>query len=687
MVAPLIPVAGVAVAYGPASDPSYEAVLASPYAMVRLVSAADLSVLVTSVPLVVGAGLLLPDVHRSSPWPGCCPPPASSRSFSRPATGSTPRHAAAAVGVAWVAPCPGRFASATRRRPRARGAGRLCRSPRGCDPRAALPPARLDSVLAPSMTSIAPTETGARPCPHRPCSSAGAGKSYRGTTALAGIDLDLYQGVVGLLGPNGAGKTTLLRMLATVLGADRGSVRILGRDPAVGAQRTDIRRRLGYLPQELGYPRGFTAYGFVDYMAVLKEWDEPATAASRGAPGARTGRPVRPGDQADPRAVRRAAPPGRAGPGAARLSGAARARRADQRARPGAACLAAARARRGRPGRHGRRRHPPDRGRRGTVRARRRSRRRRRALRRSGARPGATAVGRVWLADEADPRARTSWRTGTGRYRNLGRQRAGRTHRGRTVARGRLPAAARSGFQVRRFRHDHARRARRRHAADVPRSGRSPASRPSAMPSTRCSSSAPFCATMFSAGEYGPEELDYHVIPSFFIGVLGIVVAARLTASTERSAQLVDAAPVRRPRGPRRCAWPAPSLRSPVSPSSLMHRLFVIAANRSRRCCTAPTDRLDRFVISVIVPVIACAGGPLLGVAVGRWLRFPGAALLAVIAVLFWSNITAYGPAQMRRCCRAAWTARRCSPGCCTWSRRTPRSSAATVTASTPPRS
>ncbi len=100
-------------------------------------------------------------------------------------------------------------------------------------------------------------------------------KSFKGTAALDGVTMDLQQGVVGLLGPNGAGKTTLLRILATVLGADTGSVRILGHDPAQGAQRTDIRRRLGYLPQELGYPRGFTAYGFVDYMAVLKEWDEP----------------------------------------------------------------------------------------------------------------------------------------------------------------------------------------------------------------------------------------------------------------------------------------------------------------------------------------------------------------------------------------------------------------------------
>ena len=60
VVAPLIPVAGVAAAYGPASDPSYEAVLASPYNMFRLVLLRTASVLVTSVPFAVVAGLLLP---------------------------------------------------------------------------------------------------------------------------------------------------------------------------------------------------------------------------------------------------------------------------------------------------------------------------------------------------------------------------------------------------------------------------------------------------------------------------------------------------------------------------------------------------------------------------------------------------------------------------------------------------
>jgi ABC-2 type transport system ATP-binding protein len=99
----------------------------------------------------------------------------------------------------------------------------------------------------------------------------GATKSFGRTKALAGVDLDAGPGVTGLLGPNGAGKTTLLRMIATVLAPDRGTVTLLGRDPSRPEDRARIRERLGYLPQDPGFHRGFTVFEFVDYVAILKE--------------------------------------------------------------------------------------------------------------------------------------------------------------------------------------------------------------------------------------------------------------------------------------------------------------------------------------------------------------------------------------------------------------------------------
>jgi len=91
------------------------------------------------------------------------------------------------------------------------------------------------------------------------------------TRALDGVSFDLVPGVTGLLGPNGAGKTTLLRVLATVSAPDAGSVLTLGLDPRRTDQRLDLRGRLGYLPQEPGFHARFTAFEFVDYVAILKE--------------------------------------------------------------------------------------------------------------------------------------------------------------------------------------------------------------------------------------------------------------------------------------------------------------------------------------------------------------------------------------------------------------------------------
>jgi len=100
---------------------------------------------------------------------------------------------------------------------------------------------------------------------------AGVNKRYGRQPVLDGVSLDAGPGVLGLLGPNGAGKTTLLRILATVTAPDAGHVELLGHDAGRPAARIEIRRRLGYVPQETGFPSGFTAFEYVDYVAILKE--------------------------------------------------------------------------------------------------------------------------------------------------------------------------------------------------------------------------------------------------------------------------------------------------------------------------------------------------------------------------------------------------------------------------------
>ena len=99
----------------------------------------------------------------------------------------------------------------------------------------------------------------------------GLTRRFGRTMAVAGVDLQAGPGVFGLLGPNGAGKTSLLRMMGTAIRPTSGTLRLLGRDPGSCGPRREIRRRLGYLPQNFGYYPGFTVAEYVEYFALLKE--------------------------------------------------------------------------------------------------------------------------------------------------------------------------------------------------------------------------------------------------------------------------------------------------------------------------------------------------------------------------------------------------------------------------------
>jgi ABC-2 type transport system ATP-binding protein len=94
-------------------------------------------------------------------------------------------------------------------------------------------------------------------------------KTYpNGVKALDNVSLTIPCGMYGLLGPNGAGKSTLMRTLATLQEPDSGTAS-LG-DIDVLRQKEEVRRRLGYLPQDFGvYPR-ISAQDMLDHIALLK---------------------------------------------------------------------------------------------------------------------------------------------------------------------------------------------------------------------------------------------------------------------------------------------------------------------------------------------------------------------------------------------------------------------------------
>src|SRR3954463_5185194 len=94
-------------------------------------------------------------------------------------------------------------------------------------------------------------------------------KRFRaGNFGVRDLSFEAKSGVIGLLGPNGAGKTTLMQMIATITRPTSGRILFHGTD--IAKRPNELRRRLGYLPQDFGVYDNLTALEFLRYFAALK---------------------------------------------------------------------------------------------------------------------------------------------------------------------------------------------------------------------------------------------------------------------------------------------------------------------------------------------------------------------------------------------------------------------------------
>ncbi len=100
-------------------------------------------------------------------------------------------------------------------------------------------------------------------------------KSFNGQNVVKNISFEIPAGeVFGLIGPNGAGKTTIIRMLLDIIRPDSGEIRILN-----NVLSTEIRNRIGYLPEERGLYKKLTVMENLLYLGALKDKDSHNRAA------------------------------------------------------------------------------------------------------------------------------------------------------------------------------------------------------------------------------------------------------------------------------------------------------------------------------------------------------------------------------------------------------------------------
>ena len=96
----------------------------------------------------------------------------------------------------------------------------------------------------------------------------GLTKRYDDTVVVNALDFDIYKGeTFGLLGPNGAGKTTTILMMLGLTDVSAGEVRVAGHDPV--RQPLEVKRRVGYLPDQVGFYDHMTAIENLAYTARL----------------------------------------------------------------------------------------------------------------------------------------------------------------------------------------------------------------------------------------------------------------------------------------------------------------------------------------------------------------------------------------------------------------------------------
>ncbi|MGL5327981.1 MAG: ABC transporter ATP-binding protein [Peptostreptococcaceae bacterium] len=96
-------------------------------------------------------------------------------------------------------------------------------------------------------------------------------KRYKKNKALDNINLTINNGIYGLLGPNGAGKTTLIRTIATLLDIEEGQITY---GDISWSDKIDVKRIIGYLPQDFYIYKNISVYDVLHHLCVLKNVDE-----------------------------------------------------------------------------------------------------------------------------------------------------------------------------------------------------------------------------------------------------------------------------------------------------------------------------------------------------------------------------------------------------------------------------